>query len=44
MKKTLDAFGAEWFEFSAKQQIDKSKLPEIPEIFRENLELCDEIA
>ena len=44
MKKTLDAFSAEWFELNAKSQIDKAELPEVPEIFKENLELSDQIA
>lgn len=41
MKKTLDAFSAEWFELNAKSKINKSELTEVPEIFTENLELSD---
>ena len=41
MKKTLDAFSAEWFELNSKSKINKSELTEVPEIFTENLELSD---
>lgn len=44
MKKTLDSFSSEWFEFNAKSAINKSELPDVPEIFKDNLELSDQIA
>ncbi len=44
MKKTLDSFQQEWFELKAKGQLDISKLPQIPEIYRVNGQLSDELA
>ena len=44
MKKTLDSFQQEWFELKAKSQLDLSKLPDIPEIYRVNGNLSDELA
>jgi hypothetical protein len=44
MKKTLDSFQQEWFELKAKGQLDLSKLPQIPEIYRANGALSDELA
>ena len=44
MKKTLDSFQQEWFELKAKGQLDTSKLPNIPEIYRANGALSDELA
>jgi hypothetical protein len=44
MKRTLDSFQQEWFELKAKGQLDISKMPQIPEIYRVNGELSDELA
>lgn len=44
MKRTLDSFQQEWFELKAKGQLDTSKLPQIPDIYRVNGELSDELA
>lgn len=44
MKRTLDSFQQEWFELKAKGQLDISKLPAIPDIYRVNGELSDELA
>jgi WD40 repeat protein len=44
MKKTLDSFQQEWFELKAKGQLDTSRLPQIPEIYRANGALSDELA
>lgn len=44
MKRTLDQFQQEWFELKAKGQLDVSKLPSIPEIYRVNGALSDELA
>lgn len=44
MKKTLDSFQQEWFELKAKGQLDFTKLPDIPEIYRVNGNLTDELA
>lgn len=44
MKKTLDSFQQEWFELKAKGQLDQSQMPPIPEIYRVNAELSDELS
>ena len=44
MKKTLDSFQSEFFEKKVKGLINESDLPQIPEIYRLNQELTDEIA
>ena len=44
MKKTLDSFQQEWFELKAKCQLDISKMPPLPEIYRVNAELSDELS
>jgi len=44
MKRTLDQFQQEWFELKAKGQLDTTKLPNIPEIYRVNQALSDELA
>ena len=41
MKKTLDSFQSEWFELKTKDQLDVSAMPEIPEVYRENIELSN---
>ena len=44
MKKTLDSFQQEWFELKAKGQLDLSVMPSIPEIYKTNAELSDELS
>ncbi len=44
MKKTLDSFQQEWFELKAKGQLDFSRMPKLPEIYRVNAELSDELS
>lgn len=44
MRKTLESFQQEWYELKAKNELDTSCLPEIPEIYRKNAELSDELA
>lgn len=36
MKKTLESFQTEWYELKAKQELDTSKMPDIPPIYRRN--------
>ena len=43
MKKTLDSFQQEWFELKAKGSLDMSRMPLLPEIYRVNAELSDEL-
>ena len=43
MKKTLEAFQQEWSEHKARAKLP-AKLPDIPEIYRKNAELSDELA
>ena len=43
MKKTLDSFQQEWCELKANDKLD-SDLPQIPEIYRRNAELSDQLA
>ena len=43
MRKTLEAFQQEWYEHKAHQTLP-AVLPEIPEIYRKNAELSDELA
>ena len=44
MDSTLECFQQEWFELKAKGKIDVKNLPQIPEIYRRNAELSDELA
>ena len=44
MRKTLESFQQEWYELKANGRLDTSQLPEIPEIYRLNAELSDELA
>ena len=44
MRKTLESFQQEWYELKANNQLDTSQLPEIPQIYRLNAELSDELA
>ena len=43
MRKTLESFQQEWCELQANQKIERENLPEIPEIYRKNAELSDEL-
>ena len=44
MRKTLESFQQEWYELKANGRLDTSQLPDIPEIYRLNAELSDELA
>ena len=44
MRKTLESFQQEWYELKANGKLDTSSLPQIPEIYRKNAELSDELA
>ena len=44
MRKTLESFQQEWYELKANDKLDTSQLPEIPQIYRLNAELSDELA
>lgn len=44
MRKTLESFQQEWYELKAKNELNTSQLPEIPQIYRLNAELSDELA
>lgn len=41
MKRTLDSFQQEWFELKTKGELDLSKMPEIPKVYKENIELAN---
>lgn len=43
MRRTLESFQQEWYELKAKGTL-ATNLPEIPEIYRKNAELSDELA
>lgn len=43
MRKTLETFQQEWYELKAKVSLP-TNLPEIPEIYRKNAQLSDELA
>jgi hypothetical protein len=44
MKKTLDSFQQEWFELKTKGELDKSKMPDIPQVYKENIDLSNVLA
>ena len=44
MRRTLEAFQQEWYELKANGKLDTKSLPKIPEIYRLNAELSDELA
>lgn len=44
MDSTLECFQQEWFELKAKGKIDIKNLPQIPQIYKRNAELSDELA
>jgi hypothetical protein len=41
LSKTLDSFQREWFELKTTGNLDLSKMPEIPAVYKENLELSN---
>ena len=41
MKKTLDSFQSEWFELKTKNDLDTIEMPEIPSVYKENLDLSN---
>ena len=41
MKRTLDSFQQEWFELKTKGEIDPAQMPEIPDVYKENIELSN---
>ena len=41
MKRTLDSFQQEWFELKTKGDLDETKMPDIPQVYKENLELAN---
>ena len=41
MKKTLDSFTQEWFELKTKGDLDLTEMPEIPQVYKENIELAN---
>ena len=43
MRRTLESFQQEWYELKAKASLPET-VPEIPEIYRRNAELSDELA
>jgi len=43
MRRTLESFQQEWYELKAKSRLPDN-LPQIPEIYRRNAELSDELA
>ena len=43
MRKTLESFQQEWVELKARNGLPQN-LPEIPEIYRRNAELSDQLA
>ena len=44
MNSTLQSFQQEWFELKAKGKINMKTLPQIPEIYKRNAELSDQLA
>ena len=41
MKRTMDSFQQEWFELKTKDELDLNKMPEIPKVYKENIELSN---
>merc|ERR1711935_796298 len=41
MKKTLDSFQQEWFELKTKGEPDLAQMPEIPPVYKENIQLSN---
>ena len=44
MKRTLDSFQQEWFELKTKGDLDLCQMPEIPQVYKENIELSNILA
>jgi len=44
MKRTLDSFQQEWFELKTKGELDRSKMPDIPQVYKENIDLSNVLA
>jgi hypothetical protein len=44
MKKTLDQFQEEWFELKANNKINLSQQPPLPDVYKVNSELSDELS
>ena len=41
MKKTLDSFQQEWFELKTRGELDLEQMPEIPLVYKANIELSN---
>ena len=41
MKKTLDSFQTEWFELKTRGELDLDQMPEIPAVYKANIELSN---
>lgn len=41
MNRTMDSFQREWFEHQTKGDLDKNLMPEIPKVYKENIELSN---
>jgi hypothetical protein len=41
MKRTLDHFQQEWFELKTRGELDLDQMPEIPQVYKENIELSN---
>lgn len=41
MKKTLDSFQQEWFELKTTGQLNLDNMPDIPEVYKENIKLAN---
>lgn len=41
MKRTLDSFQQEWFELKTKGELDIDQMPEIPKVYKDNIELSN---
>ena len=41
MKKTLDSFQQEWFELKTRGELELEQMPEIPPVYKANIELSN---
>mmetsp|Transcript_11391 Transcript_11391/g.19216 ORF Transcript_11391/g.19216 Transcript_11391/m.19216 type:complete len:83 (+) Transcript_11391:412-660(+) len=41
MKRTLDSFQQEWFELKTMGQLQLEQMPDIPEVYKENIKLSN---
>jgi len=41
MNRTMDSFQREWFELQTRGELDREKMPEIPKVYKENIELSN---